>query len=473
MTEQGAEMVDTRKSSLPRLTPTPEQEEAIVKMVSESSGGALNASTMGSGKTVKAVEVVRRRGDKMVLLIAPLGTRLGWKATFDRQGVELPFKWLNSTKQGKDNLTDWMRAENGIYFVGTEYFVRLGWNKRVRTKIWTQEPKIILFDEAHRSQNRHSKTYKTLKQLKAPFKISMSGTPTGNSFEGAFAVTKWLWPDSIESSFYNWRNNWCQFEKDYFDPSGYKVVGERTPGAFFNSLPCYIRLESELDVTLIEEQVFVELSATQRSAYEKLEKDLILWVENNPLIVEFPITLRTRLRQATLGMFSVTDEGEVIFKDDCKSSKLDALEDILKNRIEGEPALILTDSRKFANVICSRIPGCLPWHGEVSQSQREEHKKAFVNGDAKYLVAVVAAIAEGVDGLQHATRNIVWVSRSDNRILNEQAMKRIHRQGQQHQVRSFDIVALDTYDSGVISEQLAKALEMNRTLKKNVVGGKK
>ena len=464
-----------KSNKLDRLSPTPEQEEAIIKMVSETSGGALNASTMGAGKTVKAVEVVRRRGDKVVLLIAPLGTRLGWKATFDRQGVDLPFKWLNSTKEGKANMNDWEWGLDGIYFVGTEFFVRLGWEGKNRSKVWTKKPDIVLFDEAHRSQNRNSKTYKTLKQLKAPFKVSMSGTPTGNSFEGAWAVAKWLWPDFVENSYYVWRNKWCKLEYDHFDPSGQKVVGEKTPGAFFNSLPCYIRLESELDVDLVEEQVFVELSATQRRAYEKLEKDMIVWVEDNPLVIEFPVTLRGRLRQATLGMFSVTDEGDVVFKDDCKSSKIDALQDILTNRIDGEPALILTDSRKFADVICARLDGAVPWHGNVSQTQREKHKEAFLSGEVKYVVAVTSAIAEGVDGLQHATRNIVWVSRSDNRILNEQAMKRVHRHGQARQVRSFDIIALDTYDSGVLSDQLSKALEMNRTLKSDeqFVGGKK
>jgi hypothetical protein len=406
-------------------------------------------------------------------LIAPLGTRLGWKSTFERQGVELPFRWLNSTKEGKANLASWLDGEPGIYFVGTEYFVRLGWERNARSKVWAKVPDIVLFDEAHRSQNRHSKTYKTLKQIKAPMKISMSGTPTGNSFEGAWAVTKWLWPDHIESSYYNWRDRWCELEYDHFDPSGRRVVGEKVPGAFFNSLPCYVRLESELDVDLIEEQVFVELSASQRRAYEKLEEDMIVWVEDNPLVVEFPVTLRMRLRQATLGMFSVTDEGEVVFKNDCKSTKIDALEDILRNRIHGESALILTDSRKFADVICARIPNAVPWHGEVSQAKREAYKKQFIAGEVNYIVAVTSAIAEGVDGLQHATRNIVWVSRSDNRILNEQAMSRVHRQGQKQQVRSFDIVALDTYDSGVISTQLQKALEMNRTLKSDkLVGGK-
>jgi len=467
-------MMETVGNLFEPLTPTAEQDEAIVRMVWEPSGAALNASTMGAGKTLKAVEVVKRRGDEFVLLIAPLGTRLGWRTTFERQGVDLPFKWLNSTKQGKANLDDWMRAVPGIYFVGTEYFVRLGWNGRYRTKVWAQEPDVVLFDEAHRSQNRHSKTYKTLKQLGASFKLSMSGTPTGNSFSGAYAVTKWLWPDHVENSFYNWRDRWCDLQRDYFDPTGYKVIGERTPGAFFNSLPCYIRLESELDVPLVEEQVFVELSAVQKRAYKTLEKEMVLWVEDNPLVVEFPVTLRTRLRQATLGMFSVTVEGDVVFDDDCKSSKIDALEDILKNRIEGEPALILTDSRKFADVVCARIPGSVPWHGEVSQAQREKHKKAFIAGDVKYVVAVISAIAEGVDGLQHATRNVVWLSRSDNRILNEQAIKRVHRNGQKERVHSFDIIALDTYDSGVISDQLSQALDMNRTLKSEYkLGGAK
>ena len=458
-----------------RLTPTPEQEAAIVRMVSESSGAVLNASTMGAGKTLKAVEVVRRRGDQVVLVIAPLGTRVGWRATFERQGVELPFKWLNSTKAGKEAQADWLWGLPGVYFVGTEFFVRLGWEGKARTKMWEKRPDIVLFDEAHRSQNRHSKTYKTLKQLKAPFKISMSGTPTGNSFEGAYAVTKWLWPDVLPNSYYTWRDRWCQTEYDYFDPSGRKVVGEKRPGEFFNSLPCYIRLESELDVDLLEEEVLVELSASQRKAYDSLEKNMIAWLEDNPLVIDFPVTLRGRLRQATLGLFSVNERDEVIFKDDCKSSKIEALEDIIQSRLDGESALILMDSRKFADVTVARLRKAgftaEPWHGNVSQTQREAVKEAFVRGDVRFLVAVVPAIAEGVDGLQHATRNVVWMSRSDNRILNEQALKRVHRQGQTRQVRSFDIVAVDTYDSGVLSNQLQQAIEMNRTLRERNVGG--
>jgi superfamily II DNA or RNA helicase len=448
-----------------KLTPTDEQAKAIERIVNEPTRAALNGSTMGAGKTLIAVEVAKGIEAQTILLVAPLGTRLGWKVTFERQGVELPFKWINSTKDGKQALTDWEWQLPGVYFVGVEYFARLGWEGKARSKVWSQVPDLVLFDEVHRTQNRTSKTYKTLKQVNGGFKLSMSGTPTGNKFDGAWAVTKWLWPTLVPTSFHTWAGIWCDFEYNHFAPGGKKITGEKNPGKFFNSMPCYVRIESELDVELDESIRYVELSAPQRKAYDQLEKEMITWVHGNPLVVEFPITLRARLRQASLGMFSVDADGEVTFDDDCKSSKLDAMLDILRNEWDDEPALILTDSRKFADVVVARLGDAAAWHGNVSQAERETRKKDFIDGDIRYLVAVTSAIAEGVDGLQHGTRNVLWLSRSDNRLLNEQAMARVMRQGQTMQVRSVEIVALDTYDSGVLSSHIQKAIEMNKILK--------
>lgn len=449
-----------------KLTPTDLQQRAIERIAGEPTRAALNGSTMGAGKTLIAVEVARELEAETILLIAPLGTRLGWKVTFERQGIDLPFKWISSSKDGKQALDDWQWQLPGVYFVGVEYFVRLGWDGKAPTKVWSQVPDMVLFDEAHRGQNRASKTYKTLKQIAGRFKMSMSGTPTGNSFEGAWAVTRWLWPDKIDRSYNRWVDTWCKTVYDHFAPRNRKIAGELRPGAYFNSLPCYIRIESELDVALDESIRYIELSAQQRRAYNQLEKNMITWVEGNPLVVEFPISLRARLRQATLGMFSVDGEGEVTFDNDCKSSKIDAMLEILNDDWDGEPALILTDSRKFADVVVARLgERAAAWHGNVSQNEREERKKHFVHGDLDYLVAVTSAIAEGVDGLQHATRNVLWLSRSDNRLLNEQAMARVMRQGQTQQVRSVEIVALDTYDAGVLSSQMNDAIRMNKTLK--------
>lgn len=447
------------------LIPSAEQAQAISQMVNEPTRAALNGSTMGAGKTLKAVEVAKGIGAQTILLIAPLGTRLGWKVTFERQGVTLPFYWINSTKAGKEALANWEWQQPGIYFVGVEYFARMGWSGKERTTTWAHHPDMAMFDEVHRSQNRNSKTFKTLKQVKAGYKLAMSGTPTGNSFEGAWAVTKWLWPDVIPNSFHLWANQWCKFEADYFSPTGKRINGEAKPGAFFASLPCYIRIESEVNVDLDAQLVYCELAPKQRKAYDELEKNMVTWVGDNPLIVEFPITLRARLRQATLGMFDVNEDGEVSFNLDCESAKIETAKQVLAEDFEGEPTLIFTDSRKFADVLVHRLGDARAWHGEVNQTEREKIKQDFIDGKFKYLVAVQSAIAEGVDGLQLATRNMLWFSRSDNRLLNEQAMARVHRRGQTRQVRSREIVAVDTYDAGVLSSQLMDAIAMNKTLK--------
>jgi len=152
---------------LQALTPTEQQATAIERIVTEQSRAALNGSTMGAGKTLIAVESAKGINAETILVIAPLGTRVGWKVTFERQGVTLPFKWINSTKSGKQALADWEWQLPGVYFVGVEYFARLGWNGKTRTKVWAKFPDMVMFDEVHRAQNRASKTFKTLKQLNA------------------------------------------------------------------------------------------------------------------------------------------------------------------------------------------------------------------------------------------------------------------------------------------------------------------
>jgi superfamily II DNA or RNA helicase len=425
---------------------------------------------MGSGKTLKAVEVAKELQSKTVLLIAPLNTRLAWMVTFQRQGVELPFKWINSTKEGKANLSDWEWQKDGVYFVGVEYFVRLAFDKQKKhSGVWEKNPDLAIFDEVHRSQNRRSQTFRALKRVQAGFKLAMSGTPTGNRFDGAWAITKWLWPDIIPNSYHLWVENWCATEYDHFSPTGKRVVGEKIPGAFFNTLPCYVRIESEINVDIERDEVYVELTSAQRKAYDELERRMVTWIEERPIVVEVPIALRTRLRQATLGLFKVGDDDVITFDNNCKSSKIDTMFDVLAEDFEDEPALILTDSKRFANVVVSRLEeaghSVAAWHGDVSGAHREKAKQDFVSGSCKYIVAVISAIAEGVDGLQHGTRNILWLNRSDNRILNEQAEKRIHRQGQEKLVRSRELIAIDTYDQGVLSSHIQKAIEMNKTLR--------
>jgi hypothetical protein len=405
-------------------------------------------------------------------------------------------------------------GEPGVYFIGPQFATQLAWDVEMRNGeparnaggkivkrrngVWdTVHPDMLIVDEIHQgTSNNRSQRYKTLMGMRPKFKLGMSGTPHGNFFEGIYPVTHFIWPDETphsmpafkaqycEGEWQVWpkwngvgewkdfdikphREGWCTDEQhDHY----HKVTGEREPGAYFASLPCVVRREFEHDIDIDSQDVLVQLGPEQRKAYDDLERTMVTIIKGDPFVVEFPATLRIRLRQATLGLFSVTEDGGLDFDLDCISTKTEA---VLKTSTDpehfnSEPALFFTDSKKFAKVLVHRLSALGPaeeWSGDVSVSKREKIMDRFASGETKYVVMVVKSGGTGTDGLQFATRNVAFVSMDDSRIENEQGLARVIRRGQEQQVRVRYIVAENTYDQGILSAQLRAALAMNESMK--------
>jgi SNF2 family DNA or RNA helicase len=132
--------------------------------------------------------------------------------------------------------------------------------------------------------------------------------------------------------------------------------------------------------------------------------------------------------------------------------------------------LILTHSQKFARVTTKRLQKAghtaFEWSGASPQSTRDKALEAFIAGDIQFIVAVISAVGEGTDGLQEASNVVVWLSKDDNGLLNEQASGRLDRKGQKRSVISYEIIAEDTYDEGQLSNLVKKQLQMNESLRK-------
>lgn len=446
------------RKRLEPLVLEPRQLKAVERIISEPTKAALNASLMGTGKTLISVEAGIRLGAKTVLVIAPLNTYWGWYDTIARQtDYAQQLHKIDSSKAGKAVFEDLMAEKEGWYFIGRELF---------RTKDFGKlAPDLVLVDECHFAQNRNSKSHKSLMKLNGKFKISMSGTPYGNKFEGFWAVTRWLWPKKIPKSFWAWVADWC--DTGYSPFSFSDIVGEKNAGKFVQWLPCYIRLEPNHNLKVVEETRFVDLVPAQRKIYNQFEKDLVVWLKDNPMVAEVPIAARIRLRQITLAVPSVED-GMVTFEEDAVSTKYKALAEIIEDNPE-DSMLILTDSQKYAKIVTQRLNKtkqvAFEWSGTANQKQREDAKQLFLAKKLKCIVAVIPAIAEGVDGLQDVCSTIVWLSHSDSNLMNQQVVDRIRRRGQKDIVKIYDIVARDTYDEGQLSSLLETQLSMNKSLK--------
>lgn len=447
--------------NLSKLTLESDQLEAVNKIVAEPTRAALNASLMGTGKTLMAVESAIRLEATTVLIVGPLNTYWGWFDTIQRQtDYKSNVVRIDSTKAGKQNLEDLRSGLAGWYFVGREYFRTIDWSKI--------KPDIALIDECHFAQNRKSASFKALSKLKAGYKLSMSGTPYGNKFEGFWAVTRWLWPDLIYRSFWNWVDDFCS--KEYSPFTQYAINGEAIPGEFASTLPCYIRLEPKENLEVVTELRYVDLVPAQRKLYDKFEKDLVVFLQDNPLVAEVPIAARIRLRQMTLAVPSIDGDGAIYFEDDAVSTKWKALSDIIDDAPEKDSMFILTDSQKYAKIVTKRLNDkfksevAFEWSGKANHAQREEAKQRFLSGNLRFIVAVIPAIAEGVDGLQDVCSTVVWLSKSDSNVLNQQVLDRIRRRGQKEVVKVYEILARDTYDEGQLSSLVETQLKMNASL---------
>lgn len=472
-------MVESTKSAPHGLVPHEDQERAI-QFILENKTVLLKAPT-GAGKTLVAVEAALRSEASVVLVICPINTFSGWTRTFESQyGEKANVRIITSKDSGKTAHADLIAGVPGQYIIGREYFKRFAWLRAKKTGF-------VVLDEAHCAVNWKSVMWKMLKTAKAPHQLAMSATPAGNKMEGLWALARWLWPQHTPRGFHNWVTEWFETEEDPFKTyeietatgtttvTGKKVVKEREPGALWKALPAAFKMKSVYTAKPTVHTIEVEISAVQRKHYKDLEEEAITWLEDNPLAIDIPAVLNMRLRQICLAVPSVRQDwvkrkdketglwvdtwGDVVwFEEDAKSTKIDAVVEILSDLQAGEepePVVIFTDSRIFAQILTLRLQkkkfNARQFIGGMSAYERQWKMENF-GVEFDVLVCTIPTVAEGVDGLQHKSNHAIWCNVSWNQLLNVQADGRLNRQGQTKTVQNYFIVAKNTVETRMLGK---------------------
>lgn len=451
---------------------TPHQEEAVSRMSSEPTRAVLNGSEVGTGKTVMAVETIKRIGNNVNLITAPLHTRDGWEKHFDSQAAG-ELRWVNNkTKSGKNAWSDLRFGVPGNYFMGREL---------ARLQDWTGVPiGTLITDECHTLTDPKSRGFKAYskpgtqgrdksKGMTTDYRMFQSATWFGSSFEGAWSIARLLWPDLdgyeeiADRSRYRWIDSWCSWEYDHFAPMNKKVVGEKVPGKFATDAPCYVKIASDLpEIEPIE--IRYELTPEQRRLYKRMEEDSLIWLNENPLSADLPVTQRIRLREIALAEPMLDEFGAVQYAPDAKSALFDTMVAVLGDLL-GEQVLMATHSAKFARYVAGRLPSTFAWTGDKSDADRADAKASFIAGDTRNIVATQAAIAEGVDSLHLASHIMFELSLNDNPILNEQFRGRLRRRNQEKPVVCYRFVGVGTIDDEQHESLLKKELAMRASLR--------
>lgn len=449
-----------------KLIPSEEQERAIAQILASPSRSALNASDLGTGKTLVGVEVALRMGVNTVLVTSPVNVRYNWQETIEAQsGGEWSVTFIDRTVKGKQAWEDLKAGKPGFYLTGRELFRRMPWDE-------VKHIDLVIHDECTPMANRKNKSFKVAEQLRrrTGFMIAQSATWYGSNFANAWGIGRILFPEQVDRSYWTWVYKFAKLVPDRFDPTGLRVGGEENPGAFAQTFPCYINLRSTATEKPLEQDLWVDLYPSQRRMYTAMQRKGVAWLDDHPMVARVPGVVNQRLRQITLGDLISTPTGEydkdgleiedVDFAPDGKSAKFDALKELLDDLGQNEQVLVGTDSARFARWVANRLPGAEPWTGEESAAERQATKDRFINGDIRVVVATIKAIGEGVDGLQWASRVVVTLSEDYDPSMNHQFIGRLNRRGQRQRVIVYHIKAHGTKDDKQATTLLDKALEM-------------
>lgn len=481
------------------ITPFDYQRRDLDLLKAHNYRGLLNLET-GAGKTVEGVLSHVESGADVTLVIAPDQTHgSAWIPTFAKAGIEAR-PMGNRNKTTKAAYTDFQLGYPGVYLVTPQWFTREDISE------WTGD--LLLVDESHGVMGPGSKGNRKLagfspkearEALVTRFdgRMSLSGTALRNRFEYAWSQGRTLWPELYErgqvayDNFWSWQMDRMDYTEIYTNQRDRfgnvkkvkKFLTEKVPGKWLGEAPlvithfkrrqcCEFHPNGFLPMdepTVIHETI--PMTPAQKRAIREMEDHLMTWLGDNPLVAEIPLTKNQRIRQMTLGVPKVVYDAEkdadtVEFDPECESPYLDWVLEFLDE--SDEPVVIYTDSQRFAAVTTHRLNKAgIPAfeYSGATRKTRDEDAKQF-GGKYRVIVAVLAAIAEGYDGLQKVAKTEVWLNTSLDGTINTQAEGRLDRIGQNGQVLRIYLHDDLGISEGRFSEAVERRLALNRSLQK-------
>ena len=456
------------------IRPTGAQEREINRtaVAIRDGGGALLAWEPGCGKTYGAIWITQKlNAARRVIVVCPKRVIPSWRASIKTITGQEARVLSRTTKAGRANIENMLSGEEGWWVINFELLVSLG--KAVDAKKWPtvsfskKSFDMVIVDEVHRIANHRTQSFRAVKTLKSRYRLGLSGTPAGNKPVNIYGVLKFLNPNSVDRSFYRFADEFFVSEFNPFAASPYARIygGERVPGTLCDSVgdKWSSMRGSEVfgDLPPVNVQrIACGMRREQRRMYREFVDHRLAIMDGGASVASSAAVLDGRLRQITLGPLRIADNS--VEFEERGSSKIDATLDILSDLPQDERVILWCHSRKFMTPLRKRLAGAGYGSVELSSDYRDEWRQFLEPDGPRILCAVIAAAAEGIDGLQNVCNTEVWLSEDNSVILNLQASARLNRKGQMKRVNRFLLQCENTVDVTAVEPRLAAGYERLR-----------
>ncbi len=414
----------------------------------DSGMGALLADDMGLGKTLQALCAVRGR----TLIVAPTSVLQGWAGQIQQFRPDISFIIYHGGSRVL-NAVEPAAGESETQIVLTTYALfRLD-----RVRILGEKWDTVILDEAQTIKNPDSQVARIAHQIRADFRVALSGTPIENRLEDLWSQLQFLNPGLLGTL-------------EEFRGLSREVIQKRIRPFILRRLKKEVapELPPRTEITL-----YCELSEPERESYEAIlasSRNEALQKLRQGSSVFAVLELLLRLRQACChpalvpgGNVSVSGKPQID-----KSAKVELLLQTLESSIAlGHRALVFSQWTSFLDLIepCLREKGISFSRLDGATQNRQVIVEEFqtTKGPSVMLISLKA----GGTGLTlTAADHVFLMDPWWNPTVEDQAADRAHRIGQTNPVLIHRLIA-----SGTIEEQILNLQKFKVGLASSILEG--
>jgi superfamily II DNA or RNA helicase len=428
-------------------------------------GRAILADDMGLGKTIQGIGMAellaREAGIRKVLVVCPASVKSQWRSEILRFCERDCQIVLGSAAERAT------QYENGCFFTICNYEQVLRDFLSIERAKWD----LIVLDEGQRIKNWEAKTTRTMKSLRSPFALVLSGTPLENRLDDLFSVVEFIDDRRLGSAFRFFNRHRVTDEKgrvlgykdlDVLRESLKPVLLRRTRSAVMRDLPP--RTTEIVRIPPTDEQLGIDGA----------QMLVVSTIVKKKYISEMDLL---RLQKALLLARMAADSTYLVDKRPPGfSSKLERLEELFEQLAaeDSRKIVLFSEWTTMLTLIEKRIERFNLDHvrldGSVPQKKRQQLVHRFQRDPACRAFLTTNAGSTGLN-LQ-AANTVINVDLPWNPAVLEQRIARAHRMGQKSPVQVYLLVTEGTIEERLLSTLSAKhdlalaALDMESNVKR-------
>lgn len=427
--------------------------------------GALLADDMGLGKTLQvlAAELAARAEKPKLgptLVVCPASVATNWRMEATKFTPDLRVVIHHGPERAKGRAFEAQAKRHDV--VVTTYALLLRDLEHLGRVPWSN----LVLDEAQNIKNPSSQQAQAARQLEAPMRTTMTGTPVENRLTELWSIYQFLNPGYL-GSLYDFRRTYAMPVERYGDAHAAAKVARLVRPFLLRRLKTDPAIAGDLPEKF-ESTTYVPLTREQATLYEGVVRDALARIEQASGIERRGIVLSMlmRLKQVCNHPAHFLADGSRL---EGRSGKLERLCEMLEEALgEGDRCLLFTQYREMGDLLqqhLSRRFGSIPFlHGGTPRTDRDRMVAEFQRegGPPIFLLSLKA----GGTGLNLTAANRVFhFDRWWNPAVEDQATDRAFRIGQKRRVQVHKFVC-----AGTLEEKIDAALGQKRALADRIVG---